>query len=466
MLRRTTVALMLSALALAVAPAATGAPPADNRAAPDDDVPRTEPAVAISPRDPHLVVTVAKHEPDLTVQVSRDGGRSFPTSQVLPLVAGAQRNSDPAADFDATGRLYVSSVAYSVKDAALDLTRGGLAVVRSDDGGRTWQAPVLAVRNTTDDSGCRFADYSSIAVDRRTATVHVAWQALEYAAGDCTSLQRIALYTARSHDGGRTWSEPLELPAPPDGLPYVPVLHVGGRGEVAVVFTMTDYEPTDTDCRHGGLSNSYGIVVSRDGGRTFRYTLVHESTCGSVSSLVQSPAYGAHLASSTGATYRLPQGTDVAADPVTGTLVQVTMGVDPAKAFNRLQVWRSTDGGRTFFPGGAPAAAPSEQQIFPRLSAGPDGRFTLLWLAQGPGGSYVATAATSRDTGRTWSAPEAVATQVSQVRHPYYSGFIGDYIANETGPDGTAHLVWTDTRAADHGLAYGGFFPQIWTARH
>ena len=464
MSRRVIAALLVTAAAVVGAPSATGAPPGDNPAAPQDGVGRNEPAVAVSPRDPRLVVTASNQQGGLAVHISRDGGRTFKETERMPVVEEGVYSSDPALDFDASGRLYVSYLSYALTDAGLDFSVGGLTVVRSDDGGRTWQRPSVAFRNHQDDDGCAFADFSSLAVDRRTGTVYVAWQGIEYADASCRSGYRHPLRVARSTDGGRSWSPSVELPTPEAEVAYVPVLHVGARGEVVVVFTMTGSGLVDAQCPQSG-TYSYGITISRDGGRTFRFTRVEDRVCGSVNAFVQDPVLGAYLASSTGATYRLPQGTDAAIDPRNGTIVQVTMGTDVTRAFNRLNVWRSTDGGRTFSRGGSVPAQVGEQQIFPRISVGADGRFTLLWLAQMPGGGYAATASVSGDGGRTWSPQQVLASQPSLVRHPFYLGFIGDYLANVTGPDGTAHLVWTDTRDVEHAGAYGGFYPQIWTAR-
>lgn len=458
---RVLTALLAAVVALVGAPAASGSSDSDNPAAPRDGIGRNEPAVAVSPVNPRHVVTASNQQGGLAVHVSRDGGRTFPDSTRMPRTGG-RYTSDPALDFDGRGRLYASYLSYDRSASGLAYGVGGLAVVRSDDGGLTWQEPQLAVANRKDEDGCAFADFSSIAVDRRTGAVYVAWQGIEYANESCTSGYRHPLRVARSGDGGRTWSESVELPTPEDAIAYVPVLHVGARGEVAVVFTMT--ARGFAECPHSG-SYSYGIALSRDGGRSFSFTRVVERSCGSTNSWVGDPVTGAYLASSTGATYRLPQGTDAAIDPRDGTIVQVTMGTDATKAFNRLHVWRSSDGGRTFKPGGTVPAATDEQQIFPRISVGRDGRLTLLWLAQLPGGRYVATASTSVDRGATWSPARRVASQESTVRHPFYLGFIGDYLANATGPDGTAHLVWTDTRDAEYENGYGGFYPQIWTAR-
>jgi hypothetical protein len=111
-----------------------------------------------------------------------------------------------------------------------------------------------------------------------------------------------------------------------------------------------------------------------------------------------------------------------------------------------VSVVTSRDHGTHWSPGtGIPDLAALEQQM-PRLAVGMDGRISLAWIAQAPGGHIWPSHAWSFDDGRTWSAPQRVRPLPSQRGGPNSQSFLGDYIGNAVDADGRAHPVWTDPR--------------------
>lgn len=437
--------------AAAPAPAATGPEPdrSDHRASPPGGGPRNEPSVAVHPRDPRIVAS-ASHEdlgrPTITVNLSRDGGATWGDRSLMPTVQGAPLPSDPHVAFDAAGRLHAAYLSYDVDDSGrLDFAVGGLVVARSADG-RDWPAtPTYVARNRKAAAGCAFADFPALATDPRPAhrdTVYVAWRSIEYADRECSTGLRSPVYLARSTDGGRTWSRPVRMPVSDEQLPYIPTLTVGPTGAVHVTYATV---VAGGSPRCGAIAAiDVHVATSTDGGRTLRDSVAMSGVC--IPGFVRA-ALGVQLilSSATGSTWRLPASTNTAVDPRSRRLVTVVGAQDPTTRQTTVQVAVSDDGGGAWRAGAAPRLSATDNAQFPRIAAGPHG-VALLFLAQRPGGIFVAQGTSSRDGARTWAPTLTLSTAPSVLRHPHGFNFIGDYLGLAVGRDGLAHPVWTDLR--------------------
>jgi len=426
----------------------------DHRAAPADQFSRNEPSVAVSPLDPRRVATAANTRNRryyIGVNVSGDGGHTF-TEHVMPDAPGGDAQFDPHLAFDARGRLYAAYLSFDMSD----YTAGGLAVARSDDGGATWPArPAVPSANGRVGGGCSFQDFPALAVDPRKdrSGVFVAWRRRHYSDSACTSLGSITVMTARSSDGGRTWSTPREVPSPAGTSTDLPAITVGPDGTVVITTLASSRDGSltahVTSCPSSAAALMSVAAVSRDGGRTFVPRIVQRFCAPGTVAFVQNPtvndggSYGA--SSTTGATYRLVGSTNTVIDPVSRQLTNVAGAQDPLTGQQRILVATSRDG-TTWAPAGEVPALPSENQQFPRLAVGPTGRLSLLYLAQLPGGVLVASHTVSPDKGTTWAPVQRLTSVPTRIANPLGLGFIGDYLGNAVGPDGLAHPVWTDVR--------------------
>lgn len=229
---------------------------------------QVEPDIAVDPGDPSILVAVFQQGRFLDgasaapgYATSHDGGATW-TSGALPHLTVATegkflRASDPVVAIGPEGSVYAQTLAVDFEEC-----RSAIAVQRSDDGGLTWNDPVLA----QDDRGCRrsggrgregpersriFNDKNWIAVDTGPSSPHLGRIYSTWTRGTPQGRSVVARY---SDDGAKSWSRLTTVSGNRAGIGVIPL--VQPDGDVTVVFMDFD--------RHL-LSQT-----STDGGETFK----------------------------------------------------------------------------------------------------------------------------------------------------------------------------------------------------
>ena len=446
-------ALVLAGALSAAAVPPPGGPAGDRAVAPPPG-PRIEPSVAVNPRDPNQVLIAVMRMrttlqtgfgqvglPEVELHLSRDGGRTFSRTGVVPKPQDTNYTGDPSVAFDSRGRAYVGYL------ASASNTEGGIFVVRSDDGGQTWPARATRVaRKVITEESCTAHDKPYIGVGRapRNAPrgtarewVYVAWHTNAYSDAEC-SKSAPADYRpmfARSTDGGRSFSTPVHL-TDRNSIAAIPA--VGPDGTLHVVHL----DAGDISCPQS-YAAQVNVQMSRDGGRTFRESAAMDVCF----ALPGTPTGGVYFSQS------LPS---IAVNPRTGAVVVSSVHRDgPADV-----VTVAGSDGRGGWAARAPVPRPPEIiQELPWLAYSPSGKLAAVYLGQLPGGLYDAYLAWSSDDGRTWSTPTKLTTvpSVGNLRSFADTWSLGHYLGLAIGRDDVAHPVWPDIRVGEASMV------NIWT---
>jgi hypothetical protein len=217
----------------------------------------TEPAVAVNPKNPQQVVAV--YQDNVHASYSTDAGEHWAAAEgTAP--PNYKISGDVSATYDLQGRAYVCYIAFdklgSVNYWARGATRNGIFVRRSLDGGKTWEKDHFPVAEQSSQPGIPFEDKPVIVADntgsRYTGNLYVGWTRWRIADSQ--------LVFSRSTDGGKTWSQPLEiddhpgLPRDDNGAVEGFDAAVGSDGAVYAIWSQDD---------------DIWLAVSRDGGKKF-----------------------------------------------------------------------------------------------------------------------------------------------------------------------------------------------------
>lgn len=405
-------------------------------------VAHNSPQLAADPTDEELLVLANRLDaPDFgcALQVSFDGGRGWvPTNPVPELPPGADKCYAPEVGFDADGTLYYLLVGLE--------GRGnrpmGAYLVTSDDQGRTFSEPrrVLGPR--------RFQ--VRMAIDRSLGDggrIHLVWlrPSADPPIGGLPAPPN-PIMAAHSDDGGRTWSEPVQVSDPDRERVVAPALAVGADGAVHVAYYDLKGDARDYRGQEGPVwEGTWSVVAtsSADGGRHFAPGVVVDDGV--------APAERVMLI------FTMPAPA-LAADRG-GRLVAAWQ--DARHGDVDVLSARSTDGGRSWQ---GPVRVNDDQvgsgatQSLPQVAFSPNGRLDAVFYDRrhDPKDRYAhVMAASSTDRGATFTANVRVTSQPTDSRngqtYPIPSAEGQVEFGSRLGlasRDGGAVAAWTDTRNA------------------
>lgn len=153
-------------------------------------------------------------------------------------------------------------VVFTELDGTATGTTAALKVIRSDDRGNSWGAPIsIADEHATGTrdpgSGALVRDGNelpSIAVDRGGA-VYVVWQDSRFSGG-----ARDGIALTRSLDGGLTWSTPAQVNGAPAVAAFTPTVRIRDDGVVGVSY----YDLRNLSAATGTQVTDYWLATSMD----------------------------------------------------------------------------------------------------------------------------------------------------------------------------------------------------------
>lgn len=387
------------------------------------------PAVARNPRRPQNLVVVQRIDsPSFSalLEASFDGGATWAT-QSLPLPEGADRPFAPDVAFGPDGTLYVLYVNLE----GVGNTPANLWLATSHDGGRTLSNPAHVAG--------KLCFQARLAVDRR-GTIYLTW--LQASAVGLFSLgaSPAPLVSARSTDGGHSFSPPSPISDPGRTRVGAATPTVDSAGRLVVLYEDFKRDARDFENLDGPpAEDPFALVVTRsdDGGQSF------------------SP--GVELDAGVVATGRfvafLPPFPSLAAGP--GSALYVTWA-DGRDGQDSVMLRRSTDGGTTWSPRVRVRGGDGSSLALPRAAVAANGRVDVLFLerrpqpttASTPNNNTNAYVASSGDGGRTFGA-RRVSSQAFDsgigVGTPHGGPDFGTRLALDDHGNQT-FAAWTDTR--------------------
>jgi BNR repeat protein/BNR/Asp-box repeat protein len=385
----------------------------------DDGFPaHSEPYVAVNPANPRNLLGASKMFTDpvhyqfrIGTYVSFDGGATWHDNGQLPGPAGYTITSDVTIAYDAHGAGYVAVLA--VRSGGRN-AQSGVLVYRTADGGRTFAPPVAVFH----DAGFH-NDKPWLAIDPQSGALDVAWVRIT------DRDRRGAVAFSCSFDHGHTFSPPHIISGLRDRFTQGPVISVGARGAVQVVYLDVARRLMEA-------------VESTDGGATFG--LPHH-----VAQVGKLPGTLPH------ATFRLASLPAASVDPRSGTLY--VAWTDERGGHAVVVLAQSDDGGQTWSKPRPVALRSFDDTFMPAVAISSSGTVVVSYFAR----HLSATVQTidgylvrSTDRGSTFTAPQRI---TSKSWDPSLDApvpdrdetFIGDYQGLVV--DGSLAIpFWNDTR--------------------
>ena len=463
---------------------------------------QTEPHLAVNPKDPdHLVVGVIDYgSPSIGTYTSFDGGQTWEGPRQVPYLRDdLAAAGDPVVAFDREGNVHAIYISIGIEEFAVgpfvfETEISSIGLGTSQDGGATWGKSVSTAKSgvstelSLDQFGrsrgainISFLDKPWLAVgshplnpDREmlyvTYTDFTIVVEILYI-GDLPTFGLTEVLTTiklvRSEDGGKTWSDPLDIsptvrrassdvPAAGEGVAEglkrivqgsYPVVASDGTAYVAWMDT------TDDDSQEG--KGEIYIARSVDAGKTFTRPIR--------ASLFQEPGFRPKTAF-----FRYWGGAFPRAAAGPGDEVYITyMGLNTTKPTDDGDIYflRSLDRGETWsLPQSLGGDETDRLQFFPAIATDPNGGLHVMWgdMRDDPSGlRYHIYYTRSEDKGETWGfehpqsgvrAPDTRMTDFSSNSNKGFPFglFLGDYFAIAATED-DVYSVWADTRLGEFG---------------
>jgi len=387
------------------------------------------PTVAVNPRQPrHLLVACgvsSTPNPELVATyLSSDGGASWTNGGLPPAPEAGPAGDDVTVAFDGRGRGYVCATraghSSTMSSANPDANRA-VYIWRTDDGGRSFSAPVTLVQ-------AEYCDHPYVAAEQAQTSsgqsVYVAWGA---------GASHTALDFTRSNDGGETFDQPRRIlpeATSPSLMSAGPELATGPNGLVCAVCEWTSHEDAS-----GDMIGEVVVVCSTDAGRSFAAP-IH---LGSDSAVIGLP-HGV-----------MPNSMPTVATSPDGDAVYVAFATHhPGATHSDIVVTASFDSGRTW--SAAVRATPADAVTYfqPNLTVDATGAVAISAFALSGGRvDHVLLFAPPREL--RFGTPLRVSTESFDPHNSMPSGgkhgawWIGDYQGIAAGA-GAVHCVWNDTR--------------------
>jgi len=219
--------------------------------------PFSEPSIAVDPNNPQQLV--AAYQVNATVAYSRDAGKRWTIADGTA-ATDYRRSGDVSVTYDNQGHAFLCFIAFDKLGTtnywAHNATRNGIFVRRSPDGGKTWDKDASVVIAHPTEPNIPFEDKPYIVAD----TTHSKYAGNLYVGWTEFTLTKSRMLLARSADGGKSWSAPIEistkegLPRDDNGAVEGFTGAVGSDGTLYVVW-----------CDISGIV----FAASHDGGQTF-----------------------------------------------------------------------------------------------------------------------------------------------------------------------------------------------------
>jgi hypothetical protein len=388
--------------------------PANVRVSRDEFVAHAELCLAVNPRDPHnLLGACIAHDTDggthIAAYASFDAGASW---RSLGGLKDSADGRDPTVTFDATGSGYVCA------------NTDDLHVWRTEDGGRSFAAPVLATRG-------RKLDHPWLAADPTPgppSTTHLygAW----------TGPDNTQLELGRSIDGGRSFQAPRAIDTvrgPTEANFASPMVAAGHGGTVHAVYGV--WPPLPKTLPRPEFPAPIRVVSSTDRGQTWGQPV--ELGTGVMEVRVRPDTNGLGLPS-------------VVAHPHRPLAAAAFVVRQPGAPFADIAVCLSRDRGRTWTaPRMVPRSGDDTTYLQPQLAIDEAGKVALSAFAYRRGLIDVVVLVAEPATAR-FGRPMRVASRPFDPAQGTLSGkhgawWIGDYQGLASAA-GRIHPFWNDPR--------------------